>query len=279
MSGSPTTEDWAGARGEKWRAHLPGMEATLAQIDEPLIQALELDRGYRIAEIGCGGGSTALAILRRAPAGSVVQGFDIAPSLIEGARERSRNQAAVSFEVADVATTAPQEPYDRLVSRFGIMSFDDPPAAFSRLLQWLVPGGRFAFATWGRPADNPWMSVVREVVAGIINIEPPDPTGPGPFRYASTDRLVTLLDAAGFAAVDVRDWHGKLPIGGQRSVAQAADFALAAFSSFAEDLARSGDEAVRRARAELTARFSNHYEDAAVRMAAHVHIFTGVRPL
>src|SRR5688572_23967141 len=102
MNAGPTADDWAGARGEKWRAHLPGMEATLAPIDEPLIQALQLDRGYRIAEIGCGGGSTALAILQRAPAGSVVQGVDIAPALIEVARARSRNQAGVSFDVADV---------------------------------------------------------------------------------------------------------------------------------------------------------------------------------
>jgi SAM-dependent methyltransferase len=255
------------------------MEATLAQIDEPLIQALQLDRGYRIAEIGCGGGSTALAILQRAPAGSVVQGVDIAPALIEVARARSRNQAGVSFDVADVAATVPKDPYDRLVSRFGIMSFDDPPAAFTNLLKWLVPGGRFAFATWGRPADNPWMSVVREVVAGIVDIEPPDPAGPGPFRYASTEGLVTLLDETGFAAVDVRDWEGELPIGGQLSVAQAVDFALASFSSFAEDLARAGDEAFRQAREEVTARFSNHYQDDAVRMAARVHIFTGARPL
>jgi SAM-dependent methyltransferase len=154
-----TATDWAAARGEKWRAQLTGMEAMLARVDEPLIRALHLDAPCRIADIGCGGGTT-LEILRRAPRGSVVRGFDLSATLIELARGRKRSgDRAIAFEIADMATaTAPVEPYDRLVSRFGIMFFDDPRAAFANLVRWLAPGGKFAFAAWGPLAENPWMT-------------------------------------------------------------------------------------------------------------------------
>ena len=174
---SAGASDWAAARGEKWLSQLSGMEGMLAPIDEPLLRALRLDAPLRIAEIGCGGGGTALEILRQAPAGSVIHGFDISPALIDVARRRSGPaHPAIAFETADMATAAPpREPYDRLVSRFGIMFFDDPPAAFANLARWLAPGGRFAFAAWGPTADNPWMTSVRDAAAEVVESRRPIP--------------------------------------------------------------------------------------------------------
>jgi len=215
-----------------------------------------------------------------APAGSIVHGFDISPTSIESARSRKPpGERAIAFEVADIATAAaPEVLYDRLASRFAIMFFDDPPAAFANLVRWLAPGGRFAFAVWGRPAENPWITSVREVAAEIIDMPPPDPEAPGPFRYAEADKLLTLLHRAGFGELEVRDWHGALAIGGGLPAAEAANFALAAFSSFGELLAEAGDEALNDARQSLTARFSRHQQEGSVRMDACVHIFTGARP-
>jgi SAM-dependent methyltransferase len=279
MNENPAASDWAAARGEKWRAQLAGMEAMLTPVDEPLIRALHLHVPYRIADIGCGGGGTTLEILRRAPAGSVVHGFDISPALIDLARSRKQSdERAIAFEIADMATaTAPEEPYDRLASRFGIMFFDDPPADFANLVRWLAPGGRFAFAVWGRLAENPWMTTVREVAAEIIDMPPPEPEAPGPFRYAEADKLLALLKRAGFGELEVGDWRRALPIGGGLLAAEAANFALASFSSFGELLAEAGDEALKDARQSLTERFSRHQREGIVRMDACVHIFTGTR--
>jgi SAM-dependent methyltransferase len=157
------------------------------------------------------------------------------------------------------------------------MFFDDPPRAFSNLVRWLAPGGRFAFAVWGPPADNPWTTSAREATAEVVDVPSPDPQAPGPFRYAEADDLLTLLDRAGFGALDVHDWRGALPIGGGLPPAEAANFALASFSSFAELLADAGDEALHRARLSLTARLSDHQRDGAVWMNARVHIVTGAR--
>jgi SAM-dependent methyltransferase len=273
----PAASDWAGARGEKWRGQAHGMEATLAPIDEPLISALHLDRPCRIADIGCGGGATTLQIRRFAPAGSVVHGYDISPALIELARSRVPSaDDSISFAIANVATSpAPGGLYDRLVSRFGIMFYDDPPAAFSNLARWLAPGGRFAFAAWDRPANNPWFSMVREVVANIIDLPPLDPDAPGPFRYGVADTLLALLDRAGFHELEVHDWQGELAVGGGLPAAGAATFSLTSFSSFGELLAKAGDEAVARAHEAVTARYSKFERNGIVRLNASVHFFTG----
>ncbi len=272
--------DWAAARGEKWRDQLSGMEAMLTPVDGPLLRALRLEAPVRIAEVGSGGGGTALELLRSAPAGSVVHGFDISPALVEAARRRiGAAERAIAFETADMATALPDLPYDRLVSRFGIMFFDDPPAAFANLARWLAPGGRFAFAAWGPTADNPWMTSVRDAAAEIVELPTPDPDGPSAFRYADADKLLPLLARAGFGELEVRDWRGALPVGGGLPPAEAASFALATFASFAELLAKAGGEALAQARRSLTARFAGQQQDGIVRMDARIHIFTGARAI
>jgi SAM-dependent methyltransferase len=276
---NPSASDWAAARGEQWAAQLSGMEAQLAPVNEPLLGALQLAKPTRIAEIGCGGGGTAIELLRRAPAGSVVHGFDISPRLVGEARGRvPPGEGALAFEVADMGTAAPPgQLYDRLVSRFGIMFFEDPQSAFANLVRWLEPGGRFAFAVWGAPAENRWFTSVRDVVARIVEVPPADPDAPGPFRYADAGTLLALLERAGFGRLEVHDWRGMLPIGGELSPGEAAHFSIAAFSSFGALLAKAGDEALHEARRALADRLSDHVRDGAVRLEAYVHLVTGAR--
>ncbi len=278
MDQNPTASDWSGARGEKWRVHLTGMEATLTSVNEPLIRALHLHAPCRIADAGCGGGGTTLEILRRAPAGSIVHGFDLSPQLIDAARSRAPSgSGSIRFEIANMATAAPpKELYDRMVSRFGVMFFDDPPAAFSNLARWLARSGRIAFAVWGPLAENPWMTTIRQSVAEVIGLPAPEPDAPGPFRYAEASKLLDMLSRAGFDELNVSDWRGVLPIGGGLAAPEAANFALAAFSSFTELLAEGGDAALHSARKSLTARFSTHQAKGVVQMDACVHVFTGV---
>lgn len=276
MTETPSASEWAAARGEKWRDQLSGMEAMLAPVNAPLIETLQLDAPLRVADIGCGGGGTALEIFRKAPALSAVHGYDISPVLIETARGRMRSdEPAIAFTLADVATApVPPDPYDRLVSRFGIMFYDDPPAAFARLKRWLAPHGRFAFAVWGPAADNPWMSSIREVAAAFIDVPPPEPDAPGPFRYAGADKLLGLLEGAGFRNAELHDWRGALALGGGLPPAEAADFALASFS-VGELLADAGPETSESVRRALTDLLASHEQDGAVWMDAHVHIIAG----
>ena len=277
MNPNPTAADWSGSRGEKWSAQVTGMEATLAPIDAPLVDALRLDAPLRVADVACGGGGTTLRIAARAPVGSVVDGFDISPHLVESARARvgSSEAGRISFNLADVSKALPEPPYDRLASRFGTMFFDDPPAAFANLSRWLVPGGRFAFAVWATQSDNPWIETVRDAVARVAPVPAFDPDGPGPFRYADVTKLTSLLAAAGLEAEDVVDVRTTLPIGGGLAPNQAAQFALAAMSSFGELLASAGEAAATEAHRALSERYAAHLVDGVVRLPARVHLVVG----
>ncbi len=255
------------------------MEAMLAPVDEPLIAALGLDAPLRIVDVGCGGGATAAEVFRRAPAGSEVHGFDISPRLVELARERIRpGDVSLRFEVADMAVTAPHAPYERMLSRFGVMFFSDPASAFANLARWLAPEGRFAFAVWRSVAENPWFAVVRDVVARTVDLTPTVHDTPGPFRYADASALTKLLEKAGLTALDVRAARPTLPIGGGLPADAAARFALSSFSSFGEALARVGGDAVDQARAELENVFARHEHGGVVELDAAVHVVTGARP-
>jgi SAM-dependent methyltransferase len=278
MSQNPSASDWASDRGEKWSAQLSGMEATLRPIDLPLLAALRLSGSARIAEIGCGGGGTSLELARHAPAGSEVHAYDISPKLIELARARMQpSDRNLAFHVADVATSLPAQPYQRLFSRFGVMFFDDPAAAFANLWHWLVPGGRLVFAVWADLAANPWLASVREVVGRVIALPALDLQAPGPYRYADASKLVALLKQAGFSELDVSDWQGALPVGGGLSAAAAAQFVLAAFSNFDALFVKAGQGARAEALRLLTTHLLQHERDGVVQMQACVHIVTGAR--
>lgn len=269
--------EWVGSRGDKWATQLRGMEAMLAPIDAPLLQALQLEGARRIADVGCGGGGTTLAVAREAPLDSVVHGFDISPALIALARTRAESSPrSVRFEVRDLATTTPDQPYDRLLSRFGLMFFEDPPAAFRNLIRWLAPGGRFVFAVWGLPAENLWMAV-RDVVAPALVLPAPDPTAPGPFRYAKVEKLSSLLEQSGFTQLAVQHFRGLLPVGGALPAAAAASFAIESLGALSEQLAGESEQTRARVHELLTESFAEHERDGVVMMDASVHIVTGSR--
>ena len=278
MRRKPEAIDWVGRRGEKWSERLDEMEAMLAPLNQPLFEQLRLEGPARIAEVGSGGGATAMDVMRRAPPGSVVHGYDISPALVEVAQARSRrSQRSIVFEVADMSTAAPKHPYDRLVSRFGVMFFDAPHAAFGNLVRWLEPGGRFAFAVWGPASENPWLTTVRDVVAQVVEVPAPDPEAPGPFRYGNPATLLALLDEAGFSDLEVHDWRGELSLGGGLPPASAAAFALDAFSSFSELLEAAGGTARVQAERTLETELSKCQRDGGVRLQALVRFFTGTK--
>lgn len=271
-----TIANWAAARSEKWRRQLTGLEAMLAPIDGPLIEALELTTAVRVVDVGCGSGATTASVLRSAPAGSVAHGFDLSPALIDVARRRwVTGGDSLAFDVADMASATPPQPaYDRLVSRLGVMFFNDAPAAFANLHRWLAPWGRFAFAVWGAVEDNAWMQIAREVVASVADVPPIDTAAPGPFRYGSPEVLLSQLERAGFSDVQVRDWCHALQIGGPGADA-AARFALDAFACFAESLRTAGSSAASRAHRNLRQRFARFERHGVVAINARIHIVTG----
>ncbi|MEM6653906.1 MAG: class I SAM-dependent methyltransferase, partial [Pseudomonadota bacterium] len=135
--------------------------------------------------------------------------------------------------------------------------------------------GRFAFAVWGPPADNPWMSSIRTVLSDHIVLPTPEPGAPGPFRYQNVDALLTLLRDAGFTDLNASSWRAPLLLGGGMDTEAAVDFALSAFS-IGQQLDQSDQITANNARSDLAGLFSQYVEEGHVRMQSHVYIVTGM---
>jgi SAM-dependent methyltransferase len=172
------------------------------------IDALDPQPGARMADVGCGTGPTTIEIARRvAPTGSVV-GFDIAPSMVESARERARRAGVggVEFRVADAQVhSLGDDLFDGAFSQFGVMFFGDPVQAFANIGRSLRDGSSLAFACWQDLFLNEWMFVPGAAALGAAGVAPslPAPGEPGPFSLCDPMVVTQVLTAAGFDDVAV----------------------------------------------------------------------------
>ena len=204
-------EYWNGEAGERWAQQDEMMAGLLAPIAEALLDHAGVQDCRRAIDIGCGGGSQSLALARRLGADASVLGVDISAPLLRVARERAastaQDVAALEFVEADAATHPfEQGAYDLLFSRFGVMFFADPVAAFTNLRSALGADGRVAFTCWQTLQDNPWIWLaVQAALRHVAPPEPTDPEAPGPFAFANPERLRGILEAAGFRDIAIAD--------------------------------------------------------------------------
>lgn len=207
---------WNEAAGPTWAELSALLDRQLEGLGDAAMDALAPAAGERILDVGCGTGATSLALAARVGATGEVVGADISRTLLEVARRRPvpAGSAAPQFVEADAQThDFGAGAFDGVFSRFGVMFFDGPEAAFANLARALKPRGRLAFVCWRGIAENPLMST--PMAAAARHAEPPPPPtpgAPGPFAFADPDRVRRLLSGAGFAdvAIDPLD----TPIGG-----------------------------------------------------------------
>jgi SAM-dependent methyltransferase len=229
MTGTPSNTDqidyWNAAAGETWARFQDRLDRQLEPLGQAALEALRPRPGERILDIGCGCGHSSLALTAQVgPSGSVV-GLDISRPMLEVARSRPApaGSGALEFREAD-AQTADLGLFDAVYSRFGVMFFNDPPAAFANIRRAIKPGGRLAFVCWRPYAENPWMRAPMEAAQAYLPPSAPsDPTAPGPFAFADPERVRGILGGAGFA--DVRLDPLDVAIGGS-NVDQSLEMAF-----------------------------------------------------
>ena len=195
-------EHWNGPGGERWAAAQEEIDRSLAAITALWLPWVAPRPTDRVLDIGCGCGTTTIELRARAAAAT---GVDISEPMLAVARRRAPE---LTFVCADAATLPFTSTHDLIVSRFGVMFFDDPVAAFANLRTALAPGGRLAFVTWRALAENPWATVPLAAAAGLVPPAPTaDPHAPGPFAFAERARLASILEAAGWrdVAIEPRD--------------------------------------------------------------------------
>jgi len=232
-SSDPNAEQvryWNEQAGPKWVAQQAQLDAQLDALGKLAMERAAIVAGDAILDVGCGCGATSLELARRTgPSGSVL-GADISGPMLEVARRRAADAGLddARFELADAQTHPfPEASRDLVFSRFGVMFFADPTAAFTNLRRTLRPGGRLSFVCWQALAQNPWMAVPLGAVAQHVTLPPPPPPGaPGPFAFADRERVSGILRDAGFADVELVPSEDALTIGGTADLDAAVAFLL-----------------------------------------------------
>jgi len=219
---------WNGPAGQRWTDRQAVQDVVLAPVSEVLIDRAKVRAGERILDIGCGCGSTTVALAQRVgPTGDVL-GVDISAPMLARARQVKPAGLPVDFVLAD-ATVYPFEPagFDLLVSRFGVMFFADPALSFANMRRALRPSGRLAFACWREPRDNPWMMApLQAAYKHVPKLPPQGPEDPGPFAFASEARVTRILSEAGFSGIAMERCDLALDIATGRGLDAAVEATL-----------------------------------------------------
>lgn len=198
---------WNGRYGQAWVEARELLDDLFRPFEELLADAAGAHAGGRALDVGCGAGATTVAVARRLGAPGSCVGVDISEPMLAAARARAeRARVAASFVLADAQTHRfERASFDLVVSRFGVMFFADPVAAFANLREAATEGAELRFVTWRGPAENPFMTVGEQAAAPLLPDPPPrSPDAPGPFRFAVADRVAEILAAGGWAAVDIQ---------------------------------------------------------------------------
>lgn len=209
--------------GRDWAANTAAMEDRLRPWGEATMDHVGVGVDEQVVDIGCGPGQTTLALARAVGPRGRVTGLDISPTMLVEARRAGKESglANVSFAEGDAQVYPfPPAALDLAFSRFGVMFFSDPVAAFSNVGAGLRTGGRLGFACWGPLADNPAQLRVRQAVARVVELPPVDPSQPGPHSLSSEGVLRATLHAAGYVDLRLELATATTMVGGTAATAQ-----------------------------------------------------------
>jgi SAM-dependent methyltransferase len=197
---------WSGA-APAWSEQAEAVDDRCEPITLAMLDGAGIGPGHRVLELAGGPGGLGMEAAARVGAEGRVLITDVADAMVETAARRARDAGLDRVETALVALDAidlPASSFDAVVCREGLMFAGNPAGALSGMLRVLRPGGRVAVSVWAEPASNPWLSVLLDSVSEHVGMPIPPPGVPGPFSLADPDRLVELLTAAGFDAVDLQ---------------------------------------------------------------------------
>jgi SAM-dependent methyltransferase len=270
---------WNGPAGQRWLDRQQTQDALLAPIADVLLDRVAPRVGEIVLDIGCGCGTTSIALARCvAPSGHVL-GIDVSAPMLGRARQLAPPGLPVEFALAD-ATAYPFETgrADLLYSRFGVMFFADPVRSFANMRRGLRDGARLAFACWREPRENPWLLLpLQEAYRHVPRLPEVGPEDPGPFSFAAERRVRGILGRAGFSAIDLEPIDLSIDLANGGGLDAAVDTALGIGPA---SRALDGQPAQLRAAAadSIRAALAQHQVGSAVPLPAAFWIVTATSP-
>ncbi|SOZ51333.1 conserved hypothetical protein; putative methyltransferase [Cupriavidus taiwanensis] len=197
---------WNGASGQAWVEHQGLLDDMFRPLEEQLIRAAGSAAAQRILDVGCGTGSTTLALARHVGDKGHCTGIDISAPMLAAARSRAqRDGINASFVHADAQEHdfAPAS-FDMIVSRLGVMFFSDPVRAFAHLRWAATSDATLHCLAWRSAAENPFMTTAERAAAPLLPELPPRrPGAPGQFAFGDRERVLSILQASGWDDIDI----------------------------------------------------------------------------
>ncbi|MCR6477246.1 class I SAM-dependent methyltransferase [Variovorax sp. ZS18.2.2] len=209
IQANPTEQSalWNGRAGRAWIDGQATLDLMFSSFEDLLVDAVRATSARRVLDVGCGTGSTTLAAARAAGAQGNCLGVDISEPMVAVARERAEREGSTArFIGADVQTHA-FEPasFDLVISRFGVMFFDDPVAAFANLRRASSANARLQVIAWRSAAENPYMTTAERAAAPLLpNMPVRQPGAPGQFAFADQHRVASILQESGWGEIDIQ---------------------------------------------------------------------------
>ena len=219
MQNKSQIEFWNGDTGRNWVAYDALMEAMLKPIGETVLDVFQFLPHARALDIGCGCGHPTLSLATRIGPGGSVTGVDISAPMLSVAHELTATNehkgASINFlEVDAQVHPFESENFEHVFSRFGVMFFEDPIAAFRNIHHALTASGTLAFCCWQSRTVNPFMTVPAQAALELLP-DPPEmpPRAPGPFAFAEPDYVDSILSQSGFSNIDITSLSHDLVFG------------------------------------------------------------------
>ena len=266
---------WTDQAGPAWVARQAQMDHLLGPVLDGVLDRAGLCPGDAVLDIGCGAGTSSLRAAKLVGTEGRVLGADISDTLLEVARAEAKDIPLLDYVLADAASHGFEAAqFDHLISRFGVMFFDDSATAFRNMRKALKPGAKVSFATWGQIPENPYFTFAAQAARAVLGPVPKtDPDAPGPFAFRDPEMVLGLLADSDFEDQAVEVVSLTLPApGGLRELADlccaigAAQSALAHHEATVEQA-----DALQEALVEVFAPFAS---DKCVHIPAEINFFT-----
>jgi len=198
---------WNGPAGNAWVDAQQTLDQLFSPLEKLLVETACAAPAGRVLDVGCGTGGTTLAIARALGAGAECTGIDISEPMIAAARSRAAREGLPTHFICANAQTHAFEPasFDGIVSRLGVMFFDDPVRAFANLRHAAKDGAGLSFIAWRSTAENPFMTTAERAASPLLpNLPPRVPGAPGQFAFADGQRMQAILEESGWSGIDIQ---------------------------------------------------------------------------
>ncbi len=275
MSNEEQFDYWNGEAGQRWAREDATMARLLRPVCEALIAHADVTACRRALDVGCGGGSQSLLLAEAMGQDAEVLGVDISAPMLAVAEAKltalPERAASLQFQRGDAAEMEfESEAFDLLFSRFGVMFFDQPQAAFANLHGAMASGAKLAFCCWQPPRDNAWVYLgLKAALQHVSPLENVDPEAPGPFAFADPERVRGILSGAGFSDVEFYSYEPLLRFSQTESLDESVR-ELASIGPLSRLLADEPGAVLEKVYAAMKDVLAPYYSDGALELGASI---------